>query len=119
MNQKPADQAHTLWLASLGAVSIAQKRGGELISGLITEGQQFQTRAQKLAQQVTAQAAEQAKDAFIPFQTGFKRNIKKLGAAVQNGVAGALAVLGIPSKTDIEVLTQRVAALSKQLKTAR
>jgi poly(hydroxyalkanoate) granule-associated protein len=117
--QKPADQARALWLAGLGAVSIAQKRGGELLSELITEGHDLQSRAQKLAQQVTSQAAEQAKDALTPFQVEFKRNIKKLGTAVQNGVAGALAVLGIPSKSDIEELTQRVAALSKQLKTAR
>jgi len=36
---------------------------------------------------------------------------------VQQGVATVLAKLGIPSKTDIEELTQRVAALSRQLKT--
>ena len=117
--QKSTDQARALWLAGLGAASIAQKRGGELISGWITEGQELQTRAKKLAEQVTSQAAEQAKDALAPFQAGLKRNIKKLGAAVQKGVAGALDVLGIPSKSDIEQLTQRVAALSKQLKTAR
>jgi poly(hydroxyalkanoate) granule-associated protein len=113
------DKTRALWLAGLGAVSIAQKRGGELISGLIAEGHDFQTRAQKLAEQVTAQASAQAKDALAPFRTGFQRNVKKLGEAVQNGVAGVLAKLGIPSKSDIEELTQRVAALSKQLKTAK
>lgn len=116
---KPTSADRTIWLAGLGAVSIAQKRGGELISELITEGYQFRTRAQALAQEISSQAAEQAKDALAPFQAEFKRNIKKLGVVVQNGVAGALAVLGIPSKSDIAELTQRVAALSKQLKTAR
>ena len=116
-NPKSADR--TIWLAGLGAVSVAQKRGGELISELITEGYQFRTRAQELVQEVASQATEQAKDALAPFQAEFKRNIKKLGAAVQNGVAGALAVFGIPSKSDVAELTQRVAALSKQLKTTR
>ena len=116
---KPTSADRTIWLAGLGAVSIAQKRGGELISDLITEGYQFRARAQELAQEITSQAAEQAKDALAPFQAEFKRNVKKLGVAVQNGVAGALAVLGIPSKSDIAELTHRVAALSKQLKTAR
>ena len=118
-NRKPADQARALWLAGLGAVSIAQKRGGELIAELIAEGHELQSRAQKLALQATSHAAEQAKDALAPFEVEFKRNIKKVGAAMQDGVARALAVLGIPSKSDIETLTQRVAALSKQLKTAR
>jgi hypothetical protein len=38
---------------------------------------------------------------------------------MQGGVAGALARLGIPSKADIDELTQRVTALSKRLKTAK
>ena len=118
-NRKPADQARALWLAGLGAVSIVQKRGGGLIAELITEGHELQSRAQAFAQQVSSQAAEQAKDALAPFEAEFKRNIEKLGAATQNRLASALAVLGIPSKSDIETLTQRVAALSKQLKTAR
>ena len=117
--QMTTDKPRALWLAGLGAVSIAQKRGGALISGLIAEGHDFQTRTQKFAQQVGTQTAAQVKDAVAPFRAGFKRNVKKLGAAVQNGIAGALAKLGIPSKSDIEELTQRVSALSKQLKTAK
>ena len=117
--QHPSDKARALWLAGLGAVSIAQKRGGVLLSGLIAEGHDLQSRTQKLAQQVGTQATAQVKDAVAPFRAGFKRNVKKLGAAVQHGIAGALATLGIPSKSDIEELTQRVTALSKQLKTAR
>jgi poly(hydroxyalkanoate) granule-associated protein len=117
--QTPTDKARALWLAGLGAVSIAQKRGGELLSGLIAEGHDFQTRTQKLAQEVGADAAVHVKGALAPFRAGLKRNIKKFGAAVQGGVAGALARLGIPSKADIDELTQRVTALSKQLKTAK
>jgi poly(hydroxyalkanoate) granule-associated protein len=117
--QTAADKARALWLAGLGAVSVAQKRGGEAISGLIAEGHELQTRAQKLAQGVTSNATEQVKDALAPFQAGFKRNIRKVGVAVQSVIAGTLARLGIPTKADIEELTQRVAALSKQLKTAK
>jgi poly(hydroxyalkanoate) granule-associated protein len=117
--QYPTDKARALWLAGLGAVSIAQKRGGALMSGLIAEGDDFQSRTQKLAEQVTAQTTAQVKDAIAPFRAGFKRNVQKFGAAVQHGIAGVLAKLGIPSKSDIEELTQRVAALSKQLKAAK
>jgi poly(hydroxyalkanoate) granule-associated protein len=117
--QIPTDKARALWLAGLGAVSIAQKRGGELVSGLIAEGHDFQTRANKLAQKLTSNAREQANSALAPFRAGFKRNVRKLGTALQDGMAGVLARLGIPSKNDIEALTQRVTALSKQLKTAK
>ena len=114
--QTPADQAHALWLATLGAVSIAQKRGGTVISGLIAEGHGLQTRAQKLAQQVGTATTAKVQDALAPFRAGFKRNAKKVRAVVQGGLAEALAKLGIPSKRDIDELTQRIAALSKQLK---
>lgn len=117
--QTPTDKARAFWLAGLGAVSIAQKRGGELISGLIAEGSDFQTRTQKLTKQVASNAREQVQSALAPFRAGLKRNARKFGAALQNGMAGALARLGIPSKSDIDELTQRVAALSKQLKTAK
>ena len=115
--QAAADKAHALWLAGLGAVSIAQKRGGKAISGLIAEGHDLQARAQKLAQEVTSGVTEQVQDALAPFQAGLKRNLKKVGEVLQSTIAGTLARLGIPTKADIDELTQRVAALSKQLKT--
>src|SRR5690349_24636076 len=71
----PSDTAHTLWLAGLGALSLAQKRGGALLSGLIAEGHDFQTRAQKLAQEVSSDAAVHVKGALAPFRAGLKRNV--------------------------------------------
>ena len=56
---------------------------------------------------------------MAPFQGSFKRNISKVGAVVQSAIAGTFARLGIPTKADIDELTKRVAALSKQLKTAK
>jgi len=115
-NRQPTDKARALWLAGLGAVSIAQKRGGAVLSGLIAEGHDLQTRAQKFATQAGVEATTKVRDAVAPFRAGFKRKFAKLGAVVQNGLTGALGKLGIPSKRDIDELTQRVAALSKQLK---
>jgi poly(hydroxyalkanoate) granule-associated protein len=113
------DPARTLWLAGLGAVSIARKQGGELLSDLIAEGSDVQVRAQKLAKELRADAKAQIKGVITPLRASVKKNAAKASAAVQQGVAAALAKLGIPSKTDIEELTQRVAALSRQLKTAK
>lgn len=114
-----AGKAHAVWLAGLGAVSIAQKRGTELLSGLAIEGKDFQARAQKLAREVRADATVHVKGAVAPVRIGLQRNAAMLGAAVRNAVAGALAKLGIPSKADIEALSQRMSALSRQLKAAK
>lgn len=113
------DPARTLWLAGLGAVSIARKQGGELLSDLIVEGKDVQVQTQKLAKEVKANAKAQIKGVITPLRASIKKNAAKVSAAVQQGVATALAKLGIPSKADIEELTQRVTALSRQLKTSR
>jgi poly(hydroxyalkanoate) granule-associated protein len=111
------DPARMLWLAGLGAASIARKQGSELLSDLIVEGTDVQVRTQKLAKEFRADAKAQVKSVITPMRVSFKKNAAKVSAAVQQGVATVLAKLGIPSKTDIEELTQRVAALSRQLKT--
>jgi poly(hydroxyalkanoate) granule-associated protein len=115
--KNPTDQARAAWLAGLGAVSIVQKRGGELLGTLTSEGAEFQMRAQKLAQAFRADARKQVKSALAPVKANAKNAVQKFGAAVQQGIATVLAKLGIPSKADIEELTTRVTALSRQLKT--
>jgi len=115
--KNPADQAHAMWLAGLGAVSLAQKRSGELFNALTSEGADFQSRTQKVAQTLRADARKQVKGVLAPLKANAKKAVQKFGAAVQQGVATALATLGIPSKAAIEELTTRVTALSRQLKT--
>ena len=110
----PVDKARTFWLAGLGAVSIAQKRGGELLTRLIGEGKVLQARTQKLAQTFSSDAKTQVEGALAPLRVAANQNAEKVASAVQHGVAAVLAKFGIPSKSDIEELTQRVAALSAQ-----
>lgn len=114
-----AGKAHAVWLASLGAVSIAQKRGTNILSDLAAEGRDFQARAQQLVREVGTDATVHLKGVVAPLRVDLKRNAAKLGVAVQNAVAGVLAKLGIPSKADIESLSQRMSALSRQLKAAK
>ncbi|MGH8042033.1 MAG: phasin family protein [Rudaea sp.] len=115
----PAGKAHALWLAGLGAVSIAQKRAGELLGGLIVEGRDFQMRARQFAREAGTDARVHVKGVIAPLNADVARNVEKIGAAMQAGVAVSLARLGIPSKADIEALGQRMSALSRQLKTAK
>ena len=65
----------------------------------------------------TRDASKQITGVLAPLQSNAKKAVRQFGAAVQNGIAAALAKLGIPSKADIEQLTTRVTALSRQLKT--
>jgi poly(hydroxyalkanoate) granule-associated protein len=115
----PADKAHAIWLAGLGAVSIAQKRGTQLLAGLATEGRSFQQRTQRLVREVGTDATVHVQGVIAPLRANVERRAARLGAGVQSAVAGLLGKLGIPSKADIEALSQRMAALSRQLKAAK
>ena len=115
----PVEKARALWLAGLGAVSIAQKQGGDLLAGLIVEGRDFRVRTRKLAKEIGADTRAQLKGVVAPLRARLRGHAKKAGATFQRGVGMALAQLGIPSKADIEELTRRVAAISGRLKTVK
>jgi poly(hydroxyalkanoate) granule-associated protein len=115
----PAVTAHSIWLAGLGAVSIAQKRGTQLLASLASEGKSFQQRTQRLVREVGADATVHVQGIIAPLRANFERGTAMLGTGVQNTVAGLLDKLGIPSKADIEALSQRMTALSRQLKAAK
>jgi len=48
----PKQTAQQIWLAGLGAASIAQKRGGDVLARLVAEGKTVQTRGGKLAREL-------------------------------------------------------------------
>ena len=115
----PVEKTRAFWLAGLGAVPIAQKQGGDLFAGLIVEGKDFRVRTQKLVEEIGTDTRAKVNGVIAPLRARFKSSSQKAGATFQRGVAMALTQLGIPSKADIEELTQRVAGLSRQLKTAK
>jgi poly(hydroxyalkanoate) granule-associated protein len=114
--KNPADQARAAWLAGLGAVSIVQKRGGEWLGTLTSEGADLQTRAAKFAQTLRIDARKQVKGVLTPVKANAKAVVKKIGTAARHGIVTILDKLGIPSKAQVEELTARVTALSRKLK---
>lgn len=115
-NQK---QSGSLWLAGIGALSIARKRGKALLGDMIAEGQRLQTKAATMVHEARADTRAQFEGFLTPVKQRLEEQFEKGGKAVQAGIGGVLSKLGIPSKADIDELAQRVGALSRQLKTGR
>ena len=115
---QPDFGAGSLWLAGVGAVSLARKQGRALLGDFVAEGRRLQGDALKLVRETRADARAQVTGWVTPVRVGVRRRIANAGKAVENGLAGARARLGIPNKSDIDELTQRVSALSRQLKSA-
>lgn len=109
----------SLWLAGIGALSLARKRNKALVGDLIAEGVRLQSKAAAIARETRLDARAQVEGFLTPVKQRFDEQVEWAGKAVQAGVGGMLSRLGIPSKADIEDLAQRVGALSRQLKTNR
>ncbi|HEY2397105.1 MAG TPA: phasin family protein [Rudaea sp.] len=113
--QTPTD-AGSIWLAGVGAVSLARKQGGVLLGELAKEGRRLHGEATRFVRETRADAQVQVEGVLTPVKARLESGAKRAAATVQTGVAGVLARLGIPSKANIEELSQRVGTLSRQLK---
>jgi poly(hydroxyalkanoate) granule-associated protein len=116
---KTQTQTGSLWLAGIGALSLARKRNKALLGDLIAEGARLQAKAAAIARETRVDARAQMEGFLTPVKQRLEKQAEKAGKAVQTGVGRVLSRLGIPSKADIEDLAQRVGTLSRQLKTGR
>ena len=113
------DKARKVWLAGLGAFSIAQKQGAELFENMVSEGKSFQTRSEKLARKVSGEIRTVVSKRMKPVKARLQTVRREAEARVEQGVGRVLSYAGIPSKADVDALISRVDALSRQLRAAK
>ena len=101
------DSAHKIWLAGLGAMTVAEEEGTRFFKKLVEKGEEFESRT---------------KDHFQDVREKAENQVEKLGDTVDDQVTKALERLGVPSRADIESLSERVDELARkvdELKSAR
>lgn len=95
------ESAEQVWLAGLGAYGVAQEEGSKLFSSLVKEGEIVQARTRKMAD---AKLAEVTKTAV--------RALDRFEKVWDEGIARSLHSLGVPTRKDINRLSDNVAALT-------
>ena len=103
--------ASQIWLAGLGAFTVAQQEGGRLFDILVKEGEEFETQTMKTA----GQKVEKVRDKVEEVKDKANDQLDKLEQAFQKRVARALNRLGVPTDEDIHELSKRVDALNKNI----
>jgi poly(hydroxyalkanoate) granule-associated protein len=98
------ESAQQIWLAGLGAFAKAQEEGNKVFDALVREGESIQSKTRKVAEDKVTEMAAKATGTW-----------DKLEQVFENRVAKALNSLGVPTKSDIEALTKRVAQLSAEV----
>jgi poly(hydroxyalkanoate) granule-associated protein len=115
-NRNGTELARDMWLASLGAVSIAQQKGRAAFGSLVSEGRSVQSRSEKVAKTVAKDVNKGLKDMLVPMKKRVEQGFEQAGNTVENVVGGVLGKLGVPSRAEIQELTVRVTELNRQIK---
>jgi len=123
---KPAqvnDTGRKLWLASLGAMSLAKKQGEKAVDALVAEGTAFETSARKFGKSLNTDAKKVAtgvekKIAKIvnPIRARAVKNVQEVESAVSDRIGSVLGRFGVPSKGDVQELLTRVSELNREIK---
>ena len=98
--KKIMESAQEIWLAGLSAFEKAEKEGNKLFESLVEEGRSVEARTRKVAGAT-----------FDEIKGKATSNWDNLEQIFENRVSTTLQRLGVPSKRDIDALTQRVEAL--------
>ena len=103
------ESAHEIWLAGLGALSLAEDESGKLFKALVKRGKVFE--------EDTKDRLDELKKK-LDMRKAAAGAIDKIGDAVDDGVTEMLHRLGLPTKREIDGLSKRVERLTKALETA-
>ncbi len=99
------DSAYNVWLAGLGAYTLAGEEGTRLYKELVEKGAKLdeanKERLSELADRAQGLKGE-AKDALA-----------KITTPIENGLATAMSRLGVPTREEIVNLTHRVEELTR------
>jgi len=103
------ENAQHVWLAGMGAVAKAQKEGPAAFQEAVAEGLQLLTRSRTTAEKVI-------RDVFESAQGSATETWDNLEALFQSRVQKALQQIGVPTASEIRLLTKRVAELNDNVK---
>ena len=111
VRQDVARSANKIWLAGLGALSVAEQEGGKLFNSLVEKGEGFEKRGKKGLEKVQ----NTVEDSVEVAREKADKALGKFGKGFDTRVAETLNKLGVPSRMEIQKLTRRVEQLTKKV----
>jgi poly(hydroxyalkanoate) granule-associated protein len=98
------DSARQIWLAGLGAYSLAETEGNKLFRSLVTEGESLEGRIRAAAEEKADQVRVKVTHARDKLEQVFEKR-----------VAQALEALAVPVQDDVEALSRKIEELSVRI----
>ncbi|MCU0303715.1 MAG: phasin family protein [Thermoanaerobaculales bacterium] len=101
------ENAHQIWLAGLGAVAMAQEEGGKLFSTLVKKGEGYE----KIGRDKVGQAMGAVSGVKVVAESYWETFERTL----DDKVTAVIHRLGVPTKDEIDILTERVEKLTSAI----
>ena len=116
------DSAREIWLAGLGAFSVAQQESGKLIEQgnklfekLVTEGTKLEKQTRGLAENAVSGVRGGMESKVESVRQQAVDNWDKLEGVFEDRVSRVLGRLGVPTADDVNKLSARVQKLSREV----
>lgn len=116
------ESAREIWLAGLGAFSVAQAESGKLIEQgnklfekLVSEGSKLEKKTRSVAETAVGDIKGGVESKVDAVRKQAVDNWDKLENIFEDRVARVLGRLGVPSAQDVNSLSERVQKLSRQV----
>ena len=101
------DSAHKIWLAGLGALTVAGEEGQKMFKTLVEKGEAFEAKEDAPVDKMK-KTVDNAKGKVDDLWGKFE-------STINDRVAATLQKLGVPTREEIQQLTQRVDALMEAI----
>jgi poly(hydroxyalkanoate) granule-associated protein len=99
--------AHTVWLAGLGAVALAEEESRGFFDQLVDRGKKVEARGKK--------EVGRAKGEVERTRERVGRQVDALGEGLDRRVAEVMHRMGIPTRDEIKALTRRIEELTSRV----
>lgn len=106
-----AERSRDIWLAGLGALATVEEEGSKLFTRLVEQGKEFQESRQKQLEEMAETAEEQSEGALHRLEEASEETRTFLVNSMQR----ALGRLEVPTRTEVDELTERVEDLTEKV----
>ncbi|MGH9318955.1 MAG: phasin family protein [Vicinamibacteria bacterium] len=107
--------ARKIWLAGLGAISEAEKRGDEIFQNLVDKGEEYED----VLKEPVGKAGGAFRQSVETAKTKASSTLRELETVVERQVAAAMKRVGVASRDEVQSLRAEIQRLKKELESRK
>jgi poly(hydroxyalkanoate) granule-associated protein len=110
--EKVQETAQNVWYAGLGALTLAEDKGGEAFKKLVKRGESVDSKNKKIFSSMVKDVEARVEVVKETFVDATSSTFGKIQSGLENGTASVMHTFGVPTRSEIKTLTKKVDALT-------